>query len=489
VIEGVRDAVVIGAGAAGLGAAHALRRAGRDVLVLEAREAPGGVMQTATREGFTFERGPNSFRVGPPLLRLLREAGLEALVEKAGPASRARYLLRPEGLVPVPLSPLGFAATPLLTARGKLRLLAEPFIARGDGANESVAQFTARRLGAEALEKLVGPFLTGVYAGDETRLGAEAVFPSLVRFERERGSIVAGALASLFARAPRDLAGDASLGSASLRGRAARGLAGGASLGSASLRGRAARGLAGSFSAHGGMGALAAALARGLGPGAVRCGAAVRSVARDGASFRIALAQEEIAARAVVLAVDAPAAARLLAPLDAEAARLAAGVDYAPIASVALGVAAKALRRPIAGFGFLVPRDLGVDLLGALYMSQLFSDRAPPGHELVCALIGGARWPGVVGATEAEIERRVLAGLDRALGLAAAPRVLAISRWTHAVPQPGVDHVARVAALRARFAQDATLALAGAWLDGVAVGDAFASGLAAGARAAQALAA
>jgi protoporphyrinogen/coproporphyrinogen III oxidase len=213
----------------------------------------------------------------------------------------------------------------------------------------------------------------------------------------------------------------------------------------------------------------------------------VRSLARDGAGFRIALAQEEIAARALVLAVDAPAAARLLESLDGEASRLAAGVAYAPIASVALGVDAGALHRPIAGFGFLVPRELGVDLLGALYMSQLFSGRAPQGHELVTALIGGARWPGVVDASDAEIERRVRAGLDRALGLTAAPRVLAISRWTHAVPQPGIDHIARIAALRARFAQDATLALAGAWLDGVAVSDAFASGLAAGARAAEAL--
>jgi oxygen-dependent protoporphyrinogen oxidase len=185
--------------------------------------------------------------------------------------------------------------------------------------------------------------------------------------------------------------------------------------------------------------------------------------------------------------VDAPAAARLLGPLDGEAARLAAGVAYAPIASVALAIDAGALRRPIAGFGFLVPRQLALDLLGALYMSQLFSGRAPQGHELVTALIGGARWHGVVDATDAEIEQRVLAGLDRALGLTAAPRVLGISRWTHAVPQPGVDHVARIAALRARLEHDESLALAGAWLDGVAVSDAFASGLAAGVRAAEAL--
>jgi oxygen-dependent protoporphyrinogen oxidase len=494
------DAVVIGAGAAGLAAAHALRRAGRDVLVLEARDAPGGVMQTAQRDGFTFERGPNTLRVPASLLASLRTAGVEALLEKAGPASRARYLLRESGLVPVPLGPLSFAASGLISARGKLRLLVEPLIARGDGASESVAQFVARRLGPEALEKLVAPFLTGVYAGDEAQLGAEAVFPSLVRFERERGSIALGALAAAFARAPRGpsgstplgsaslrgraargLSGSTPLGSASLRGRAARGLSGSTPLGSASLRGRAARGLAGSYSARGGLGALAAALARALGEGALRCGAAVQRIARDDGGWRLVLAGEEIRARALVLAVDAPAAAKLLAPLDGEAAKLAEGVAYAPIASVALGVDPHALRRPIAGFGFLVPRDQGLDLLGALFMSQLFSGRAPAGRELVTALIGGARWRGAVDASDAEITRRVLGGLDRALGLAAEPRVLAITRWTHAVPQPGVDHVERIAALRARFANDPNLAFAGGWLDGVALSDAFASGNGAGA--------
>lgn len=441
-----RDAVVIGAGAAGLGAAHALRERGREVLVLEAREAPGGAMRSVTQGGFTFERGPNSLRIGAPLLELLRETRAETLVEKAGPASRARYLLRPEGLVPVPLSPLAFATTGLVSARGKLRLLREPLVARGEGASETVAQFVARRLGPEALEKLVGPFLTGVYAGDETQLGANAVFPSLVSFERERGSIVRGAIASLLARGP--------------------------------------RGLAGSFSARGGLSALAEAIARSLGNGAVRCSAPVREIVRDGAGWRIALEREEIHARTLVLAAEAPAAAKLLEPLDAEASSAAASVSYVPIASVSLDVDPAALRTPLAGFGFLVPRDMRLDLLGALFMSQLFADRAPRGRELVTALIGGARWPAMLGASDDEIARRVCQGLDRGLGLSAQPRVLAVSRWTHAVAQPGADHAARVAALRARFAASASFQLAGGWLDGVALGDAFASGLAAGTRAA-----
>ncbi|HEY8494866.1 MAG TPA: protoporphyrinogen oxidase, partial [Myxococcota bacterium] len=189
------EVVVVGAGAAGLAAATALRAAGREVVVLEAAARAGGSAWTETDAGYRFERGANTLRLGPATLAFLRAAGLEARLLAASPASRERFLLRAGRLVPVPLSPLALATTPLLSARGKLRLLAEPFVRRGDPTGESVAEFTARRLGREALEALVGPFLTGVYAGDERELGAEAVFPSLVDAERRSGSIVRGLLA------------------------------------------------------------------------------------------------------------------------------------------------------------------------------------------------------------------------------------------------------------------------------------------------------
>ena len=434
------EALVIGAGAAGLGAAHTLARAGRELLVLEARERPGGVMQTDERDGFRFERGPNTFRLPAPLLELLRGVGLEAALEPAQPASRERFLLGARGLVRIPLGPLGLVATPLLSARGKLRLLKEPFVRRGDGAGESVAQFARRRLGAEVAERLVAPFLTGVYAGDEEQLGAGAVFPGLVRFEQARGSIALGALTGALARTP--------------------------------------RGLAGTWSARGGLGRLAARLGGALGDALV-CEAPVRELQRDGARWRAVLADEEIAARSLVLAVDAASAAPLLATLAPRAAEIAASIRSVPLASVSLALAPGGLRRAPRGFGFLVPRDQGLDVLGVLFMSQLFSHRAPRGHELGTALIGGARWPAVLEASDAEIGERVIAGLDRALGVLSPPRVLGIARWRAAVPQPGVDHAARIRELRTLLDGSPPLAVAGGWLDGVAVPDAFASGIAA----------
>jgi protoporphyrinogen/coproporphyrinogen III oxidase len=436
------EAAVVGAGAAGLAAALELEAQGAEVLLVDAAPRVGGVMQTSRAAGFLFERGPNTFRVTAPALKLLRRAGLEAALLAASPASRARFVYRDGGLDAVPLGPLAFLGSRLLSPGAKLRLLAEPFVRRGDAAGETVAEFLGRRLGPEVVERLVGPFLVGVYAGDERRLGAEAVFPGLVALERERGSLALGALA----RAWRD----------------------------------GARGLPGTWSTRGGAQGLAVHLAGALhGPRAL--GAPVAELARESGAWRLVFAGpdggREIAARGVVLAADAAGSAALLRGVDPEAAELLATLAYAPLVSVALGVDPRAAARPIEGFGFLVPRDAGIDLLGALFMSRLFPGRAPEGRALVTAMIGGLRWPGAAEADEDEILARVAAGLERTLGLRGGMDPLAVSRWPRAVPQPGPEHVGRIAALRARAARLGGLALAGAYLDGVGVADTLASGV------------
>jgi oxygen-dependent protoporphyrinogen oxidase len=432
------DAIVIGAGAGGLAAALELEARGRSVCALDAGDRPGGVMRSDRIDGFLVERGPNTTRMPAGALALLQRAGLEAALEKASPESRARFLLRPEGLVPVPLDPLRFARTQLLSRAGKLRLLREPWIPRGDGGSESVAAFVERRFGREVLDALIAPFLVGVYAGDEHALGAEAVFPTLVAAEREGGSIARGALRRAFRRG-------------------------------------AQRGFPGTWSAQGGLGGLATLLARGLGE-RLQLGARVRALAPEAGGWRVELEDESLRARAVVLAADAGGAAELLAPLDTEAAAFQRTLRFAPIVSVALALEAGASRLPLEGFGFLVPRDVGLDLLGALFMSRLFARRAPPGQELVTAMIGGLRWPGAVDAPDDELLRRIHAGLDRALGLRQTPRALAITRWPRAVPQPGPRHVRAVRAIRARLAHFPPLALAGACWDGVALGETLAAG-------------
>jgi oxygen-dependent protoporphyrinogen oxidase len=315
-------------------------------------------------------------------------------------------------------------------------------VPRGDAAGESVAAFVSRRLGREALDALVAPFLVGVYAGDERRLGAEAVFPAWVGFERARGSILRGALS-----AARD-------------------------------RGRP-RGLSGSWSLREGLGALARALAERLGE-RLALRAPVEALAPDGAAFRLECGGARlgvVSARAVVLAVPAHGAAALVRSLDAELAEGLGGIEYAPLATVAVGVDPAASPAPIRGFGFLVPRAAGLDLLGALFTSRVFPGRAPEGRELLTCMLGGARWRGATEAPDDALDARIAQGLERALGLRSAPETVRRTRWPRAVPQPGTDHLRHVARLRALAARAGPLCLAGGYLDGIAVSDALASGV------------
>jgi len=432
------EVAVVGAGAAGLAAALELRARGADVALLEAGDAPGGVMRSERAQGFLFERGPNAFQVKPAALAFLRRHGLEGALVPAAPEARLRSLLRDGRLVPVPTGIAAALTTPLLSPRGKLRALAEPFVRRGDPTGESVAGFVSRRLGEETLERLVAPFLVGVYAGDETRLGAEAVFPPLVAFERARGSIVRGALAAALVRAR-------------------------------------PRGLRGSWSTAEGLGGLARALAVGLGERLV-LRTRVAALARDGAGFRLELERGALRARALVLALPAYGAAELLRPLDADLADGLASIEYAPLVSMPVAADPAAAREPIRGFGFLVPRSEGLELLGALFMSRVFPGRAPAGRELVHCMIGGARWPGAVDAPDDLLLARVTRGLEAALGLQEAPAPVAIIRWPRAVPQPGPEHPRLVARLRDLASRTGPLQLAGSYLSGVSVADTLASG-------------
>jgi oxygen-dependent protoporphyrinogen oxidase len=436
-------AVVAGAGIAGLAAALELQRAGLDVLVVDASDRPGGVMRTDHVSGYVIERGPNTTLVKAPMLEFLRTLGADQQLLAARPASRRRFIYTGDELVQVPASPAALLRTPLLTARGKLRLLAEPFIRRGNAAEESVAEFIGRRFGGEAVTGLIGPFLTGVYAGDERELGAAAVFPMLVELERSCGSIALGGLRQLF-------------------------------------RSGRSRGLRGTYSAVEGLGPFARGLAERLvEPAALE--SRVTGIRRDADGWMVLISgpagERRLLTERVVLAVPADQAAEILRGVSSELAGILEAIEYAPVVGVPLGVDPDQVRENIEGFGFLVPRQAAVPTLGCLFMSQLFPARAPAGRELLQCLLGGGRWPEAVDLPDDAIVKQVHSDLDRILGLREAPRTLAVTRWRRAIPQPQRNHMAQMARIRSRLAELPGLALAGAYLGGISVSDSLASGL------------
>jgi oxygen-dependent protoporphyrinogen oxidase len=295
------------------------------------------------------------------------------------------------------------------------------------------------------VHNLVGPVLTGVYAGDEDELGAESVFGALSDYERRAGSITAGLIGTLFQR-------------------------------------NRPKGLRGIHSAVEGLGPFARVLSEQLAePPAL--GNRVSGVRREGADWLVSVSgasgESRLLTRRLVVAAPSRDAAEILRGVSPAAAEELEGIDYAPIVGVAIGVQPDDVRDAIKGFGFLVPRDAGMRLLGCLFMSQLFPGRAPAGHELLQCLIGGRRWPEVVDFPDDILAEQVRTDLDRVLGLRGNPNVLAVTRWPRAVCQPVRGHVARVERIRGHLAGQPGLALAGSYLNGVGVPDTFASGLAA----------
>lgn len=440
---------VVGAGIAGLAAAHQLRRGGLEAVVFEAGASAGGVARTVWRDDFLVDLGPNTLVAREPaLLAVIDRLGLREEVVEAPREAAVRYVVRDGRLVPLPDGALALLRTPLLSARGKGRLLAEAFrpAAKGPVARaETVAQFVRRRFGQEVLDYVVDPFVSGIFAGDPERLSVAHALPMLVELEREHGSVIRGGLRRM-------------------------GRARGTEHRSALRR---------PFSFRSGMGALPAALARELGDG-LRLRHRVRDVLPAQTGFLVTVeapdgAREEVF-DSVVLAVP-PDALSQMSVLGEAAREAVAAIPTPPVATIALGFAREEVEHPLRGFGFLVPSREPHRLLGCLFSSSLFPGRAPRGHVLLSCFLGGRRRPADALLDEAGQLRLVLRELNALLGLRGEPRLVYRHVWPRAIPQYEARHGTVLDLLGRAEAAQPGLAVAGSLRRGVSVGDALASGL------------
>jgi oxygen-dependent protoporphyrinogen oxidase len=425
------DVLVVGGGISGLTAAFRLVRGGLKTAVLESAERVGGAVETFSDGTWRFEQGPNTvLENNESVGRLIRDAGLEAEKAVAAPAAKKRYLYQGGRLVPLPGGPGGFLGTPLFPLSAKLRLLREPWIGRPpEGTEESIAQFVRRRLGQPFLDYAVGPFVSGVYAGDPERLSVRWAVPKIHGLEAQHGSLIRGALARRKGPAP-----------------------GGAMI-----------------SFREGLEELPRRLAREIGE--VRTGVAARRIVREGDGFKVETSAGPVEARRVVLAVPADVAARLLEEATAGASRLLGEIPYAAVAVVSLGWRRGQVGHPLDGFGFLAPRKEGLRTLGCLFPSGIFPGRAPEGHVALAAFTGGRTDPEIAGWPEERIVSTILDELRGPLGLSGEPVFQLVRRWPRAIPQYEVGHGRFVE--RAREIEGALpgLRFSGNFLGGVSVPD------------------
>jgi oxygen-dependent protoporphyrinogen oxidase len=320
-------------------------------------------------------------------------------------------------------------------------LLAEPFVRPAPTANESVAAFVERRLGPEVVETAVAPFVSGIYAGDPEQLSVAATFPRLHQFERDHGSLLRGAIAAR--RSHRD------------------------------ARPRRMR----SFSFRNGLQTLTDAMARNL--PTLRCGTRALRVARhEGGGYRVDVAgsaPETFAARAVVLALPAYAAATLIDPLASDAAAALRAIPYAPLTVIVSGYRRQDVQHPLDGSGFLAAEREQLVLLGTLFSSSLFAGRAPTGTVLLTSFVGGARHPTRAALSEAEIASIVGDELGRLLGAGSA-LFRHVKRWPQAIPQYTFGHLDRIARLEVAERALPGLVFCGNYRGGVAIGDCIVNG-------------
>jgi oxygen-dependent protoporphyrinogen oxidase len=440
---------VIGGGVTGLAAAYRLQRLGFDPTVYEAAPEVGGVARTERRSGFLAEAGPNSLTTPKPAIAaLLTELGLADQLLEANPAARKRYIVRDGRLTPLPASPLQFLTSPFLSPGAKLTLLREPFVRPSEPrAEESIADFVRRRLGAEALDYVAGPIVGGIYAGDPEALSVRHALPKLYALEQEHGSLAAALWAQIQNRRQRP---------------------GGS-------RNRIL-----SFPA--GMGELAERIAERLGE-RIRTGCAVLGVARQGSAWTVATARVQTSVDAVVFAGPGYGFSEIAVDCDgAERLREVSAIPYAPVAVVVLGFARGAVAHPLDGFGVLVPAVERRRVLGVLFSSSVFPGRAPEDHVTLTAFVGGTRQPELAALAREALVALVREELTDLLGAFGEPVFQHVAIWPRAIPQYVLGYGRWLDILDQVEAANPGLALAGSYRDGVSLGDAIASGLAAGDR-------
>ena len=359
--------MVIGGGLSGLAVAHRLveraatARRPVEVVVLEAKDRLGGAIWTRRRDGFTLEGGADSFITNKPWgVDLCRRLGLGESLIGTDPQHRRSFVVREGRLVPVPegfvlmapnrLGPI--LTTPILSWRGKLRMLMDLVLPRkDDDGDESLASFVKRRLGREALERLVQPLVGGIYTADPAELSLRATLPQFCKMEREHGSLIRAALYN--ARRNRSGERDAS---------------------------GARYGLF--VTLADGMDTLPRALAAALPPGTVRLGAAVRRIGRPDpvSPWRVeTLDGPPIDADAVVLTTEAHASARMIDGFDPGLALDLRAIPYASSAVVNVAYRRDQVAHPLDGFGAVVPAIEGRSILAVSFLSVKFPGRARRG--------------------------------------------------------------------------------------------------------------
>lgn len=431
------EVLVVGGGISGLAVAQRLGQQGIHVEVWDRAAQPGGMIRSVRKDGYLTEQAAAmllNFR--PDVTRFISEARLE---ERKQPRIEVdhRYVISDGRLRELPMKMGPLLMSDIWSMRTKLRMVLEPLARRSRGGEESVSEFVRRRFGGEVLKKALGPYVAGLLASDPDRASAEAVLPRLVALERRWGSIVLGALVHRLLRRRSAVQAEA-------------------------------------FSFQGGMATLAGVLAEA--DGVCFCGGheAVSLLPTGNgwlATARTSLGEREVRATQVVLSTPASATAGLVRSTQAELASLLDTIEYAPLNVVHTGIHRHGIRHALDGNGFLSLGNAGSPLIGCMWMSSIFDDRAPAGRALLSNYVGGARHPYTASWSDGQLVDSVLETLRPLIGLRAEPDMVRVDRHRRSLPLYHDNYCERARRIRELAVPLSGLHLVANYLGGVSVRD------------------
>ena len=429
---------ILGGGISGLSLAYKLSSENISVTVYEREKQVGGAIKTFRENGWMVEEGPNTLMVkSQKVWDLLEDLDLKGKSIEAGKTAKKRFIIKNGLPTPLPISLSSFLKTDLLSIKGKLRLLKEPFAQASHKEDESIAQFITRRLGHEPLDYAINPFVSGIYAGDPKNLSIKHTFEPLWRMEQQHGSLLKGLL-------KKDRNGQ-----------------------------KPKRAL---ISFEQGLQQLPLAMADRLGT-AIKTGIEIQSVQKSDYQWTVTAQNEKKSVTAqhniIVSTLPAHSLGRIFKDLQLDS---LSDLPYAPLSVVALGFSVDQIDHPLDGFGMLIPEVEQYKTLGTLFSSSLFAGRAPEGHALLTSFIGGARNPELASKNPTELESIVLKELQELLGISGKPVFSHHHFWPATIPQYTVGYDKYLSAIDKIEKQHPGLFLNGNFRGGVSVPDCITSG-------------
>ena len=438
--------VIIGGGITGLSAAWEAQQRGISYTLLEASERWGGkvvsseIKMSASR--FLVDGGPDTIVTRKPeAWDLTNELGILDQVDDPGSETRGIYVLDNGSPQPIPLSPFRFVSSTLMTTRGKLRMITEPFQpARKDDADESLGDFVRRRLGEEALDKFIGPVLGGIYNTDPNVQSILISSPVMREMEKESGSLFLAAIQ---------------------RGLKSR------------KNGKNGAKKPRFITYKNGLQGIVDGLVNQL-TGDLRLNSSVLDVVKENGGYKIHTKEGEIYhADAVIFTTLANVTAELLNNISEQASGLLKKIRHNHIGTVSLVYKESDIPSNLDINGLMIPRREKRAIDAVTFSSKKMPQRFSSGYAVLRVFIGGGK-PEVVEYSDDALLEVIQNELLDLLGITALPVAHKIFRWQNGFPQAEVGHLDLIDEIEEHL--PANVALAGSSYRGIAVPDCIRQG-------------